>query len=50
LATASELYSPSTATPTDPVLKPSAWAPTTLRSTPPNLPSNTVPKRSTRKL
>ena len=34
-ATASELYSPSTATPTEPVLNPSACAPTTLRSIPP---------------
>ena len=34
-ATASELYSPSTATPTEPVLNPSACAPTTFRSTPP---------------
>ena len=30
---------PSSATPTDPVLKPRACAPTTLRSTPPNRPS-----------
>ena len=33
--TASELYSPSSETPTEPVLKPSAWAPTTFRSMPP---------------
>ena len=33
--TASELYSPSSETPTEPVLKPSAWAPTTFRSIPP---------------
>ena len=38
------------ATPVLPVLKPSAWAPTTALEMPPYRPSNTVPKRSTRKL
>jgi hypothetical protein len=43
-------YVPITATPTEPVLKPSAWAPITFFSTPPNRPSKTWPYRSTRKL
>ncbi len=41
---------PIKATPTEPVLKPSAWAPITFLSMPPARPSYTVPKRSIRKL
>ena len=41
---------PISETPTVPLLKPSAWAPITLRSIPPARPSYTVPYRSIKKL
>ena len=48
--TSVEVWVPTDATPVETEFQPWAWAPITARSMPPARPSNTWPKRSTRKL